>query len=115
MPLLIITQAVDLLNRMLTVDEAERIDIASIRRHPWFTRPMRLHLEEAIQKMEAEQAENERKVAAGDYNSSKRDKAVHQLLDLATSHVFREQVSYHLLVNQASLSQPGLIDRGHHL
>ena len=53
----------DLLDRMLTVDEAERIDVAGIRQHPWFRRRMRPLLEEAIQKMEAEQAKNEVEVS----------------------------------------------------
>ena len=89
---------------MLTVDEAARIDVAGIRQHPWFRRPMRPLLEEAIQKMEAEQADNEKEVAMGAYNSAQRDRAVKDLLDVASSAVFREQVR---VKRGSSIAPPG--------
>ena len=52
-------QAVSLLDRMLDPNEATRIDVEGIRQHPWFRSPMGPQLQEAIEKMEAEQAANE--------------------------------------------------------
>ncbi len=110
-------EVTDLLDRMFDLDEGKRIDIAGIKSHPWFKKPMRPHLEEAIAKMEQEQAENERKVAAGDFRSQMRDAAVQvsvvrelphglevpckviapvrsqNMIRLATSAEFREQSS----------------------
>ena len=48
-----------LLDRMLDPNEATRIDVEGIRQHPWFRSPMGPQLQEAIDKMEAEQAANE--------------------------------------------------------
>ena len=44
---------------MLDPNEATRIDVEGIRQHPWFRSPMGPQLQEAIEKMEAEQAANE--------------------------------------------------------
>ena len=60
-------------NRMFELDEAKRIDVKTIKMHPWFNMPMRPELETATAKLEADQILVERKVASGAYHSKRRD------------------------------------------
>ncbi len=81
----------DLLDKIFDLNESTRISVRGIKSHPWFKKPMRAHLQEAIERMEAEQAANERRCAAGDFTSSNRDSAIRDLIVTASSPEFRQQ------------------------
>ena len=66
-----------------------RVSIAEIRKHPWYTQPMRTVFADALAKLEAEQAETDRRVRAGAYKSWSRDRAITSMIKIAARVEFR--------------------------
>eukprot|EP00195_Chlamydomonas_chlamydogama_P017435 CAMPEP_0202915134 /NCGR_PEP_ID=MMETSP1392-20130828/64899_1 /ASSEMBLY_ACC=CAM_ASM_000868 /TAXON_ID=225041 /ORGANISM="Chlamydomonas chlamydogama, Strain SAG 11-48b" /LENGTH=443 /DNA_ID=CAMNT_0049607039 /DNA_START=317 /DNA_END=1648 /DNA_ORIENTATION=- len=86
-------EAKDLLDRMFELDEKKRTDMKGIKDHPWFNMSMRPQYEEAMRKLEAEQLEVDKKVAAGAYRSKQRDQAISNMIKLAASEEFRQRAT----------------------
>lgn len=86
-------EATDLLNKMFELDELKRIDLRSIKAHPWVQLPMKPVFQEAYAKLEAEQLIVDRKVSSGAYHSKRRDAAISNLIKLAASDEFRKRAT----------------------
>ncbi|KXZ49824.1 hypothetical protein GPECTOR_19g275 [Gonium pectorale] len=78
----------DLLGQLLNMDEAKRITIPNIRKHPWFTAAMPDHLDAAIREAEEKQGKLDAAMeAAHESMLKKRNTAVHELV-LMAGHEF---------------------------
>lgn len=86
-------ESINLLDRMFELDEAKRIDVRGIKAHPWYQGPLREPLQQALTKLEKEQALIDRNVEAGAYFSKKRDTAISNLIKLAASEEFKQRAT----------------------
>ncbi|GFR52332.1 hypothetical protein Agub_g14872 [Astrephomene gubernaculifera] len=77
-------QCRDFLAKLLDADEARRINIPSIREHPWFKAALPPHLEEALKEAEGHQARLDSVMkTAKEEQLKRRNDAVHDLIVLA--------------------------------
>eukprot|EP00955_Chlamydomonas_euryale_P023171 244132-Chlamydomonas_euryale.AAC.18 len=86
-------EAVDLLDKMFELTETKRIDLRSIKAHPWMQIPMSPKFQSVIDKLERDQYNTEKLVAAGGFRSKQRDAAISNLIKLAASDEFRKRAT----------------------
>lgn len=74
----------DLLDKILVVDPSKRIDIHGITNHPWFKKPLPPLYQQAIDKLERQQAELDKHVAQQNYDQCKvaeRSRAINKMIE----------------------------------